>query len=296
MGGTTGSVPEAVTFLFGSESRLCVLAALEDGPRRQAAVARECGVGRSTVHRCVQTLERHDWVHEVEGGYTLTAAGRRVLSAYRSFARTVERVHEHEPLLRCLEGTGVTVPTDTLADAEVVTATDHDPHAPVAASAEVLDRTDADHARVAWSGVSPITNDAGETHLADGGTVEMVVDRHTMVASRESYFENYQLALASDRLDLYVATDSFDVGVLVAGDRAVITGYEDGRPTVCVHGTDDDLRDCARRLYERARARADRLEVRYPHPGETRRVSRSRTAMADGDGRGRDRDPEPDNG
>ncbi len=283
-GNSTGLVPEEIAFLLGAETRVRVLAAFEDGPKRQATAARECGVGRSTVHRCVEGLREHGWVREADPGYALTATGERVLSAYRDFARSVERARAHEPLLRCLEETAVSIPDAALADAELVTASEHDPHAPVVVSADLLRRTDADHVRTAWSGVSPITNDAGEAHLGDGGTVEMVVDRRTLVAARESYFENYQLALASDRVDLHVADAPLRAGVLLAGDRVAVTGYEDGHATVCVHGTSDDLHDCARRLYREIRDRADPVEVRYPTPEQTD-DRRSRTPIPDGDGR-----------
>lgn len=283
MGGTTGTVPEEIAFLLGSETRLRVLAALEDGPKRQATVARECGVGRSTVHRCVEGLGGHGWVREADPGYALTATGERVLSAYRSFAGAVERACAHEPLLRCLDETGVSVPDAALADAAFVTATEHDPHAPVVAGARVLRETDADHVRVAYSGVSPITNDAGEQYLASEGTVEMVVDERTLLASRESYFENYQLALASDWVDLRVTSDPLAVGVLLAGDRAAVTGYEDGRATACAHGTNEELRACAERLYRQVRARSDPLEVRYPTP-EAVDPRRSRPTLPDANG------------
>lgn len=287
MGGTKGVVPEEIAFLLGSETRLRVFDALADGPKRQAAVARECGVGRSTVHRCVEGLRDHGWVREVEAGYVLTATGERVLSAYRSFACSVERACAYEPLFRCLEETGVSIPDTALADAELVTATEHDPHAPIVAGARVLRETDADHVRAACSGVSPITNDAGEARLDTGGTIEMVVDERTLLASRESYFENYQLALASDRVDLRVTGEPLAFGVLLVGDRTVVTGYENGRATVCVHGTNEKLCACAERLYRQARDRSDPVEVQYPTPEAVER-RRSQTPLPDGDGRGGD--------
>ena len=276
-------VPEAIAFLLGSEKRVRVLAAFEDGSRRQASLARDCSVGRSTVHRCVEGFCDHGWLREVEDGYALTTGGRRVLSAYRAFADTVERVCEHETLFRCLDAAGVAVPPGVLDDATVVMATEHDPHAAVVACADLLRRADADRVRTAWTGVSPITNSAGEDHLAEGRRVEMVVDRRTLVAARESYFRNYQLALASDRVDVHVTDDPIEAGVLLAGDRAAVTGYENGRARVCVHGSSDDLRAWAEGVYEDLHDRADPVEVRYPAPGAVE--ERRATPLPDGAGR-----------
>lgn len=271
MGGnrSQGVVPDAVEYLLGSRRRVEVLAALATGPRRQATVARELGVGRSTVHRCVEAFADRGWVKEVESGYALTVAGERVLSAYRTFARTVEGVSEHEPLLRCFEDVDAPVPVDALADATVVTATPQDPHAAVAACADLLRGAGTDRVRTAWSGVSPITNSAGEAHLRAGNEVEMVVDRETLLAARASYFENYQLALASDGVDLLVTENPIRAGVLLTGDRVAVIGYEGGRTSVCVHGRGDELRAWAAELYEHARSRAAAVEVRYPPPPAT---------------------------
>lgn len=277
------TVPEGIEFLLGSKKRLQTLAALEDGERRQATIARECEVGRSTAHRIITALEQRNWVTEGEDGYVLTPIGDRVLSAYYSFADTVECVSEYEPLIRCLEGIDIPVPSGALAGADLVTPSEHNPHAPLVAAAEMLRGTDAERVRTAWSGVSPIKNDAGEDHLAEGNEVEVVVDRGTLKTSRELYFENYQLALASDRVDLYVTDDPFDVGVLLAGDRAAVTGSRDGHVVICIHGDTEELGQWSMKLYDRLRSRATRIEVEYPMPGTVERTdTRSRSGSSSG--------------
>lgn len=274
-------VPDEVEYLLGSDRRIRILEALGERPKRQVTIARECSIAPSTVHRNVAGLDRRGWVREDDDRYALTAAGERILSAYRRFAETAERLGEYEPLLRSFEDVDVSVPTEAVVGGDLVTATPSDPHAPAVAMARLMRTADVERIRVVASIVSPITNAGAEGFLSDGRTIEMVVDRETMVSARESYFENYAHALASDRVDLHVSPDPVEFSLVLAGDEVGVGGDPDADPSACLVGSDDDLRAWAEDVYRDVRSGAGRIDVKYPRPDRVREIrqERDRTAV-----------------
>ncbi len=254
-------IPERIRFLIGSTERIAILEALEDGPARQCALKRACSIARSTVHRNLEGCERRGLVTETDGEYALTPAGEHVLSAYREFVDVVGVVEDHQAVLERLWTPEESPPVAALRDAETTVASTEDPHAPSVAAGEAIRRNAGEQVRIAVSGVSPITNQAGRDALAGGSRLESIVDRDVLETMRSSYARAVETVAEDDRVDVLVSPSSIETGLVLAGDEVCIVVHDEAGGTLaCLTGAHPELRDWAERVYGALREDASPLE------------------------------------
>ena len=76
-----------------------VLDLIADNPLRQAEIADNLGISRSTVTRAMSELQDHDLVERIEGQYRVTSLGRTALESHRRYTALIRRLFECEPFL-----------------------------------------------------------------------------------------------------------------------------------------------------------------------------------------------------
>lgn len=250
-------ISERISYLLGSDERVRVLDALDGGSMRQCDVARRCSIPQSTVHRNLEGLGEWGWVEETDEGYALTVAGRRILAAYEAFAAEVEEVAEHEPFLRCCGRFEPAVPTSALSAGETTASTEANPHAAAMEMAALIRRNAGEDVRVATGAVSPITNRAGWDAVEAGSRVESILGEDAFEAFREAYAETMAEAADYDRIDIRVARESFEFGLVICGQEVGISVPDDTDGVeVCHVSAHPELRSWAERVHDRLRAGA----------------------------------------
>jgi predicted transcriptional regulator len=254
-------LPERVRYLVGSAERVEILEALAQGVTRQCNIGRRCSIARSTVHRNLDGCQQRGWVRETDDGYALTTTGRHVLAAYREFARAVDTLTEHAPVLERLDLEDDHLGVDALAGCETTVATRENPHAPSIAAGELIERNAGDRVRILVSGVSPITNDAGWTALSAGSELETVVDHDVFRTLEESYADTVERALDDEAFSLHVCPPPIEAGVVLAGSEVCVLVDGEGGAHACLTGSTPELRGWAEATYETALASATEVET-----------------------------------
>ncbi len=247
-------IPERIQYLLASAERVRILEALRSGPTRQCTLRRECSLARSTVHRNLRGCEERNWVVGTCEGYELTQAGEQILDAYQQFADTVCTIADHEPVLEHLHGVDEPLPSSALDDCQTTPTVEDNPHAPSIAAADVIRRNAGKHIRIAASGVSPITNEAGWDALDAGSHLETIVDEPLYETLQHSYSTTVEAALDCERFDLLLSPGTIDTGIVLAGDEVcVVVHDESGNTQAVLTGSTRELRDWAEGVYRRIR-------------------------------------------
>jgi len=201
---------EKIDFLVSSPNRVAVLRAVADGVPRPSDLADRCGVSRATVQRSLSGFVDYGWLCRGDDGYRPTPAGRAVLESYETLCDSVGRASEVGELLATL-GTAATGLTPGLLEAaEVVTASNTDPHAPVQRFVEVIAATDPDRFRGFVPVASPLLAEAHDHLEAADSPSEVVVDGAVAETLRTNYPETIERLRADGSVSLLVAPETIE--------------------------------------------------------------------------------------
>lgn len=83
-----------VAYLVGSEARPALLSTCSQSEVRPCDLAEECEVSRATVHRALSGFLERGWIEKLEGHYSTTPFGERVLEQYNRLLEATERANE----------------------------------------------------------------------------------------------------------------------------------------------------------------------------------------------------------
>jgi predicted transcriptional regulator len=251
---------DALSFLADSPVRSRVLGALQSlGSARPSDLRDELDVSRATVHRNLAALGDRGWVRQDADGYRATTAGVIVHERFQEFRTNIETVDRFECLLEEIPAAGVP-PLELLVTADLVTAEQDKPHAPVMRYVEALTASDTDFVH----GLSPVRSemfDFGHEQLLEAGVeTQLVLPRDVYEAEREDAGEEFDETLALDGFSLYVLENDPGYGLTVTADRAFVGGYgPDNQLVALAYSTDDAFVRWARDAFESIRSNASRV-------------------------------------
>lgn len=251
---------DALSFLADSPVRSRVLGALRSlGPARPSELRDELEVSRATVHRNLAALGDRGWVRQDDDGYHATTAGLLVHDRFEEFSAAIDTVDRFERLLEEIPAAGVP-PLELLATADLVSAAQDKPHAPVMRYVEELTAADTDFVH----GLSPVRSemfDFGHEQLLEAGVeTDLLLPAHVYEAEREDAGGTFEETLTLEGFSLYVLEDDPGYGLTVTADRAFVGGYgPDNQLVALAYSTDDAFVDWANDAFESLRSNASRV-------------------------------------
>jgi predicted transcriptional regulator len=251
---------DALSFLADSPVRSRVLGALQSlGPIRPSDLRGELEVSRATVHRNLAALGDRGWVRQDNDGYHATTAGVLVHERFEAFRADIETVDRFERFLQEVPAAGVP-PLEVLATAELVTAAQDKPHAPVTRYVEELTASDTDFVQ----GMSPVRSemfDFGHEQLLEAGVeTELLLPVDVFEAERDEADDAFEETLAVEDFSLYVLDDDPSYGLTVTADRAFVGGYgPDNQLAALAFSMDDAFVTWATDAFESLRSDASRV-------------------------------------
>ncbi|WP_311174106.1 helix-turn-helix transcriptional regulator [Halobellus ordinarius] len=267
-----GSATEAahtrdhISFLVGSAVRVDIFRTLREGTYRPSELAAECGCARETAQRTVGAFVERGWAEKVSTaeGYRLTPAGELLAQGYEEFEARAEATIRCRKLLRNLRGVDVVsaLEYETLTSLTHAESTAESPHAPLNRFLSVVDDRPVDEFYGITPIVSQIFNRAADRAIGPESHVELVVDENVLQASMEEYPRDFERAAELPGLELYVAAEPLEFGLMTVDDHAYLGAYDDdGNLVASVDGTDDAFVTWADRTFSRIRERASRQEL-----------------------------------
>lgn len=251
---------DALSFLADSPVRSRVLGALQSlGPARPSELRDELEVSRATVHRNLAALGDRGWVHQDSDGYHATTAGLLVHERFEAFRADLDTVDRFEPLLQEIPAAGVP-PLEVLGTADLVTAAQDKPHAPVMRYVEELTAADTDFVHR----LSPVRSemfDFGHEQLLEAGVdTDLLLPVDVLEAQREDAGEAFEETLSLEGFRLYALEDDPGFGLTVTADRAFVGGYgPDNQLVALAYSTDDAFVRWADDAFESLRSNASRV-------------------------------------
>lgn len=254
---------DTARFLADSPDRLALLERLRDGPASPSALVDDLDPARRSIQRNLAAFESRGWVERCDGGYRLTAAGDAVARTHADYLDRLGRIDASAPLLTHLDPEHAP-DADLLAGADLVTATDADPQAPIHAYTERLRGMEGDRVRVCSPVLSRAFHEAHTALALDGVRTELLLSTATARRARELNPVEFAAVLRAGPLELFVRDDTVPFG-LALGDRSLLLGaYDDGHLRACLHGDDPALLAWAESAFEALCDDARRIES----PGE----------------------------
>ncbi|QKY20106.1 ArsR family transcriptional regulator [Halolamina sp. CBA1230] len=254
---------DTARFLADSPDRLALLERLRDGPAPPSALVDDLDPARRSIQRNLAAFENRNWVDRCADGYRLTAAGDAVARAHADYLDRLRRIDEYAPLLAHLDPEHAPTP-ELLAGADLVTASDADPQAPIHAYTERLRGMDGNRVRVCSPVLSRAFHEAHTALALDGVRTELLLSTATARRAKELNPLEFAAVLRGGPLDLFVRDDAVPFG-LALGEGSLLLGvYDDGHLQACLHGDDPDLLSWAESAFEALREDARRIES----PGE----------------------------
>lgn len=256
------SAEDDAQFLVGSPTRLALLEALEEGSARPRDLVDALDVSRASVQRNLSAFVDREWVSRESGTYHLTDTGRPVVRTARRFLRGLEGVSQAAPLFECLPAFDDPLPSEHLADAEVIVADEGRPYAPVERYLAWLEDL-GDAERIV--GVAPVVSDVFDARHAElieaGVETELVIERSLVERVRAEEPEEFARSLAYDGFELYASERSIEFGLAVCGPETFLGGYDaGGRLRACSICRTAALREWALDRYASFREAATRVE------------------------------------
>lgn len=247
----------AIGYLSGSPARVTILEGLTEGAVQPADLVEFADVSRTTVHRTLTELTDRCWVQRVDGGYVATTAGTLALETYkdvRARFRTLERL---EPFFAHVDADVTDLEIEWLRTAELVTATEANPHRPLEWYADRFGSLDGERLR----GVSPtISRQLIGVHtpmISRGLPTKLVISDSTFQVIADRYPDEIRAAASQDHYDLYVADDTPTMGIMLFGETVFLGAFDGGGQLVAIVGSSDSrLREWAAARYRRWRADA----------------------------------------
>lgn len=252
---------EDVAFLVGSQSRVTILEALADGPRRPTELARQCDCARETAQRTLSGFCDRGWVEKADGRYCLTPGGEMVFERYEELTQTVECTDRMSEFLTHVGDISGDVPTEVLQQLNVTTAVDNDPHAPIHRYLTVL----GDDPVHRFRGVSPIVsrifNEAAVQVIGPETEMELVVDRSVLERSMTEYPDAFEHGQELEQFTLHVVDEQLEFGLAVVDGHGIVASYDDyGNVVALVDGDALEAVAWVEELYESLRSKASPVE------------------------------------
>jgi predicted transcriptional regulator len=211
-----------------ASKRATFLSAIASGPKSKPDLRDELGLSRSTVYKAVRELEHHDLVERTDDGFALTIAGRHVESAYREFHDRVADVCQAQELLAILPR-DCDLPSELLADAEVVAAERHAPNHPLQQFEEMV--ATADTVR----GISPVALPRyvelfHEQAVVGEVSTKLVLEQPVVRYLLTDYGDQFEAATTSPYLSIRETEETLPFGLIVVegeSDGVAVVVYDD---------------------------------------------------------------------
>lgn len=250
---------DTARFLADSPDRLALLDRLRDAPAAPSTLVADLDPARRSIQRNLAAVEDRGWIERCGDGYRLTAAGDAVARTHADYLDRLGRIDEYAPLLTHLDPEHAPDP-ELLDGAELVTASEADPQAPIHAYTERLREMDGGRVRVC----SPVLSRAfHEAHVAlalDGVRTELLLSTPTARRARELNPLEFATVLRAGPLDLFVRDGDVPFGLALGGGSLLLGAYDDGHLQACLHGTDPALLAWAESAFETLCADARQIE------------------------------------
>ena len=255
------SAREDVSFLVGSETRVAILRAVVESPRRPTELASDCSCARETAQRTLSGFLDRGWVEKTDGYYRSTPAGDLVFDEYSDLETAVTHAARLGAFFTHVVDDAVP-PSSVLGELALAESTAENPHAPIDRYLTVLGTEPVDR----FWGVTPIVsrvfNDAAERAIGPDTAVELVIDRTVLRTSRSEFGDATRTAAELDEFCLYVTPEPLEFGMAVVDDHALVGAYDDhGNLVALVDGTGEMFVEWAIDLYRSYRQRADLLDT-----------------------------------
>lgn len=251
---------DTARFLADSPDRLALLDHLRDGPASPATLVAALDPARRSIQRNLAAFEDRGWVERCDGGYRLTAVGDHVARTHADYLDRLRRIDEYGPLLSHLDPEHAPDP-DRLAGADLVTATDADPQAPIHAYTERLREMDGDRVRVCSPVLSRAFHKAHAALALNGVHTELLLSAATAQQAKDLNPVEFAAVLRAGPLDLFVRDDSIPFGLALGEGSLLLGAYDDGHLQACLHSTDPDLLEWAERTFEALSVDARRIRA-----------------------------------
>lgn len=253
-------VAERVRTLASSENRHEVLAIVcSDGPMGRESIERRVDASERMIKRALGTLAEQGYIRQNGGRYGVTAIGRFVYDAHRSFRDSIALAERLDPVLgRIRDGEFALDPAE-LAGATVRTADDGSPYRSLERVLEL--RRGADRIRE----LSTVVEERSVEQLGDridaGDDVEFVLDADAAESARsvEAYRSVHRSILGSDAVEGYVYEGSFPFVLGIFDDTVVVGTDQDGLPQAMLESDAPVVREWAEETYAEYRRSATPL-------------------------------------
>lgn len=237
-----------VAYLLRSEARVDVLERASDGgPCERAALIDDGARSRRTIKRALDGLEGRGLIAVDAGSVALTALGRCVLEGYRSMVDAVEVSVDLGPVLRRIPADAFDLPASDLAGAEVVTASEGSPYAPI--DRVLALRRDATELRELSSIVLKESAEQLADRAREGGDldVHVVLERAAVEAATANpdYREAFEAIQGAPSVAVSVYDGSFPYLLVIADDAVAIGVEEDERPVAVAVSRSATVREWA---------------------------------------------------
>jgi|AntRauTorcE11898_2_1112593.scaffolds.fasta_scaffold05395_3 predicted transcriptional regulator len=249
---------DTARFLADSPDRLSLLGRLRDGPASPATLVAALDPARRSIQRNLAAFEDRGWVGRCADGYRLTAVGDNVARTHADYLDRLRRIDEYAPLLSHLDPEHAPDP-DQLAGADLVTATEADPQAPIHAYTERLREMDGDRIRVCAPVLSRAFHEAHAALALNGVHTELLLSASTAQQARELNPVEFAAVLRAGPLDLFVRDDPIPFGMALGENSLLLGAYDDGHLQACLHSRGSDLLGWAGRAFEALAADARRI-------------------------------------
>jgi predicted transcriptional regulator len=235
---------------------LAVLAAEE--PLDRGELESRLDSSRRTVIRIVNSLEERGYLRETDRELRLTPFGAHVTDELDEFLAETRTALEYKPLLRNAPPVFRALPVGSLADAELLVASDADPFS-------ILDRVlslraEATRIREVAPAVQKESVDqlAARVQQDDDFDVEAVISvrANDAAESRVDYRDGHATTVEADAIDIYVHPDPISFFAGVMDETAAVGVSKDGQPHALAVSEDPDLRAAVESVFERYRDEA----------------------------------------
>lgn len=256
-------VPDDLTFLFQSESRLPVLLDVaEDAPLDRYDLEERLDVSRRTVIRTLEALADRGYVTEAETGFTATALGNAVADASADLIDSMHDFDRLAPFLQRVPADALDLDPALLADAEVVTSSDATPYAALDRVLQLRAESETIRELSTIAERKSLAQMADRVERGDPFDVEVVVAESVLqsAASNPAYGPLQDRLLGAENVEIRVHDDVPMLLAVLDGERVALGVSEQRLPAVCVVSDHPEVVEWAEATYDRLRAEARRPE------------------------------------
>ncbi|MGM0590802.1 MAG: helix-turn-helix transcriptional regulator [Halobacteriota archaeon] len=254
-------------FLADSPDRVRLLGYLDETPDSPGNVADALSIPRRSVQRNLAEFVDRGWAEKRRGDYHLTTTGALVTDQHTAYLDRLDVVETFGTFFRHLPDRAHAPSPEWMADAELTVATTDDPQAPVHQYVTRLRTFESDRIRMLSPVLSRLFHDAHADLALRGVHTELVMSDAMIERARERNPAEFAVVVSVGVLDLYRHPSAIDVGLTIGDERLLMGAYDDdGHLQACVESTDIDFLAWAGELFERYRARSERVEPNFSFP------------------------------